>query len=56
MRLEFVEKYLNEASQENWHDNAAVPFDKGDILKEDDSSGKLMFEEGDKNIIPQNGE
>ena len=50
MRLEFVKKYLNKASQENLLYEAAVPFDKRDILKEDVNSGNLVFEEGDKNI------
>ena len=59
MRSEFIEKYLNEASQENWLDNAAVPFSKKDILKEeikhdgvDYFTGNLVFELGDINIIP----
>ncbi|MDC1352866.1 hypothetical protein N8155_00825 [Flavobacteriales bacterium] len=51
MRLEFIEKYLNEASQNDFMNNAAVPFDKRDILKEDVNSGILVFEEGDKNIL-----
>ena len=50
MRLEFVKKYLNKASQENLLYEAAVPFDKRDILKEDINSGNLVFEEGDKSI------
>ena len=60
MRSEFIEKYLNEASQENWLDNAAVPFNKKDILKEeikhdgvDYFTGNLVFEEGDKSILPE---
>ena len=60
MRSEFIEKYLNEASQENWLDNAAVSFNKKDILKEeikhdgvDYFTGNLVFEEGDKNILPK---
>jgi hypothetical protein len=60
MRSEFIEKYLNEASQENWLDNAAVPFNKKDILKEeikhdgvDYFTGNLVFEEGDKSILPK---
>ena len=60
MRSEFIEKYLNEASQENWLDNAAVPFNKKDILKEeikhdgvDYFTGNLVFDEGDKNILPK---
>ena len=50
MRLEFVKTYLNKASQENLLYEAAVPFDKRDILKEDINSGNLVFEEGDKSI------
>jgi len=60
MRSEFIEKYLNEASQENWLDNAAVPFNKKDILKEeikldgvDYFTGNLIFEEGYKSILPK---
>ena len=60
MRSEFIEKYLNEASQENWLDNAAVSFNKKDILKEeikhdgvDYLTGNLVFEEGDKSILPK---
>ena len=55
MRSEFIKKYLNEASQQDWLNNAAVPFNKRDILKEDISSGNLVFEEGDENILPMNG-
>lgn len=55
MRSEFIKKYLNEASQQDWLNNAAVPFNKRDILKEDISSGDLVFEEGDENILPMNG-
>ena len=50
MRLEFVKTDLNKASQENLLYEAAVPFDKRDILKEDINSGNLVFEEGDKSI------
>ena len=60
MRLEFVEKYLNEASQENMLYEAAVPKDKREILKEevkhdgvDYLTGNLVFEEGDKSILPE---
>jgi hypothetical protein len=53
MRSEFIKKYLNEASQENFYDNAAVPFDKRDILKKEiEHDGNLVFEDGDKNILP----
>ena len=59
MRSEFIENYLNEASQENWLYNAAVPFNKKDILKKeikhdgvDYFTGNLVFEDGDENIIP----
>ena len=53
MRLEFTKKYLNEASQENMLYEAAVPFEKRDMLKEDANSGILVFEEGDKSIVPE---
>lgn len=53
MRLEFVKRYLNEASQENMLYEAAVSIDKRDILKEDINSDNLVFEEGDKSILPQ---
>jgi hypothetical protein len=60
MRLEFVKKYLNEASEENMLYEAAVPFEKRDILKEeikndgvDYFTGNLVFEEGDKSILPE---
>lgn len=60
MRLEFVEKYLNEASQENMLYEAAVPKDKREMLKEevkhdgvDYFTGNLVFEEGDKSILPE---
>ena len=53
MRLEFVKKYLNEASQENMLYEAAVPFEKRDILKEDVNAGILIFEEGDKSIVSE---
>ena len=53
MRSEFIKKYLNEASQENFYDNAAVPFDKRDIFKKEiEYDGNLVFEDGDKNILP----
>ena len=53
MRLEFTKKYLNEASQENMLYEAAVPFEKRDMLKEDANAGILAFEEGDKSIVPE---
>ena len=61
MRLEFTKKYLNEASQENILDEAAVPFEKRDMLKEDVNASYLynrkgrilVFEEGDKSILPE---
>ncbi len=53
MRLEFTKKYLNEASQENILYEAAVPFEKRDMLKEDVNAGILIFEEGDKSIVPE---
>ena len=53
MRLEFVKKHLNEASQENMLYEAAVPFEKRDMFKEDANSGILVFEEGDKSIVPE---
>ena len=53
MRLEFTKKYLNEASQENILYEAAVPFEKRDMLKEDVNAGTLVFEEGDKSIVPE---
>ena len=53
MRLEFLKKYLNEASQENMLYEAAVPFEKRDMLKEDVNAGTLVFEEGDKSIVPE---
>ena len=60
MRSEFIEKYLNEASQENWLDNAAVPFEKRDMFKEEINvkiiidNGCLIFKEGDESILPEN--
>ena len=59
MRLEFTKKYLNEASQENILYEAAIPFEKRDMLKEDVNAGPsietgvLVFEEGDKSIQPE---
>ena len=35
-----------------WSLDEAVPFSKRDILTEDDCSGDLIFEEGDKKIFP----
>ena len=52
MRLEFVKTYLNGKSQDDLLNNAAVSFNKRDILKEDFNSGNLVFEEGNKSIIP----
>ena len=53
MRSEFIKKYLNEASQENFPDEAAMPFEKRDMLKEEVITGLLVFEEGDKSIVPE---
>ena len=53
MRLEFTKKYLNEASQENILYEAAVPFEKRNMLKEEVNAGILVFEEGDKSIVPE---
>ena len=52
MKEEFIEKYLNEESQERLLEKAAVPFSKRNILTEDDCSGNLIFQEGDENILP----
>jgi hypothetical protein len=52
MKSEFIKKYLTAESQERLLDKAAVPFSKRDILTEDDCSGDLIFEEGNKSIIP----
>ena len=51
MRLEFIKTYLNETS-DYVPNNAAIPSDKRDILIEDVSSGNLVFEKGDEDIIP----
>ena len=51
MRLEFIKTYLNETS-DFVPSNAAIPSDKRGILIEDVSSGNLVFEEGDEDIIP----
>jgi len=58
MRLEFIKTYLNETS-DFVPSNAAIPFDKRDILKKevkhdgvDYFTGNLVFEEGDEDIIP----
>ena len=51
MRLEFIKTYLNETS-DFVPSNAAIPSDKRDILIEDVSSGNLVFEQGDEDIIP----
>ncbi|MEN8929353.1 MAG: hypothetical protein ABF258_03715 [Flavobacteriales bacterium] len=59
MRLKFVKKYLNEASQENMLYEAAVPFEKRDMFKEDINvkiiidNGCLIFKEGDESILPE---
>ena len=59
MRLKFVKKYLNEASQENLLYEAAVPFEKRDMFKEDINAkiiidnGCLIFKEGDESILPK---
>jgi hypothetical protein len=52
MKEDFVEKYLNEESQERLLDKAAISISKRDMLTVDDCSGNLIFEEGDKNILP----
>tara|TARA_B100001113_G_C20916762_1_gene538244 strand:+ start:300 stop:776 length:477 start_codon:yes stop_codon:yes gene_type:complete len=54
IRSEFIKIYLNEESQKDLLNKAAVPFNKREILKEDISSGNLVFEEGDKSILPPN--
>ena len=51
MRLEFIKTYLNETS-DFVPSNAAIPSDKRGILIEDVSSGNLVFEQGDEDIIP----
>ena len=51
MRLEFIKN--NEASQENILYEAAEPFEKRDMLKEDVNTEILVFEEGDKSIVPE---
>ena len=51
MRLEFIKTYLNKTS-DFVPNNAAIPSDKRDILIEDVSSGNLVFEQGDEDIIP----
>ena len=53
MRLEFVKRHLNEASQENMLYEAAVPFEKRNIFKEDVNAEIFVFEEGDKSIVPE---
>jgi len=59
MRLKFVKKYLNEASQENMLYEAAVPFEKRDMFKEEINvkiiidNGCLIFKEGDESILPE---
>lgn len=51
MRLEFIKTYLNKTS-DFVPSNAAIPSDKRDILIEDVSSGNIVFEQGDEDIIP----
>jgi hypothetical protein len=51
MRLEFVEKYLNEKSKDNLLYEAAVPDSKISHYKVDND--RLIFEDGDKNTIPE---
>ena len=59
IRLKFVKKYLNEASQENMLYEAAIPFEKRDMFKEDINAeiiidnGCLIFKEGDESILPE---
>jgi hypothetical protein len=53
MRLEFVKRYLNEASQENMLYEAAVPFEKRNMFKEDVNAEIFVSEEGDKSIVPE---
>ena len=53
MRLEFVKKYLNEASQENMLYEAAVPFEKRNMFNEDVNAEIFVFEQGDKSIVPE---
>lgn len=56
MRIEFVEKYLNEKSKDNLLYEAAVPVSKIAQFKENNNSGygeALVFEIGDKKILPE---
>ena len=53
MRLEFVKRHLNEASQENMLYEAAVPFEKRNMFKEDVNAEIFVSEEGDKSIVPK---
>jgi hypothetical protein len=53
MRLEFVKRHLNEASQENMLYEAAVPFEKRNMFKEDVNAEIFVSEEGDKSIVPE---
>jgi len=53
MRLEFVKRHLNEASQENMLYKAAVPFEKRNMFKEDVNAEIFVSEEGDKSIVPE---
>lgn len=56
MRIEFVEKYLNEKSKDNLLYEAAVPETKISQFKKDNDSFSygptLVFEVGNKNSIP----
>ena len=52
MRSEFIEKYLNEELNKDLY-NFKVPFNKKDTMNIDED-GNLIFEEGDKNILPPN--
>jgi hypothetical protein len=51
MRSEFIKKYLNEESQEDFLNKAAVLFNKKTTMTENED-GNLIFEEGDKTILP----
>jgi len=52
MRSEFIEKYLNEELNKDLY-NFKVPFNKKVTMNKDED-GNLIFEEGDKNILPPN--
>ena len=56
MRIEFVEKYLNEKSKENLLYEAAVPVSKTSQFEENNNpfyGETLVFEIGDKKILPE---